>query len=121
MNTRRPLPVAIAATLLTLLSLPNLIFPLLPTEGVPALVVYSGIVLGVAGLVAAAGLWMLKRWSMWLTIIVCALGILSAMPGLTEAPTALLRVLATVGVVGPALIIVLVVLPNSRQAYALRS
>jgi uncharacterized membrane protein (DUF2068 family) len=121
MNTQRPLPVAIAAVLLAVLSLPNLIFPLLPTEDVPALVVYSGVVLGVAGLVAAAGLWRLKRWSMWLAIVVCALGILSAAPGLTEAPTALLRVLATVGVVGSALIILLVVLPNSRRAYALRS
>jgi len=36
------------------LSLPNLLGPLLPSEGVPALVVYSGIALGVAGLVAAA-------------------------------------------------------------------
>lgn len=118
MNTRRPLPVAIAAILLALLSLPNLIFPLLPTEGVPALVVYSNVVWGVAGLAAAAGLWMLRRWSMWLTIVLCALGILSAAPGLTAAPTVLLQVLATVGVVSSALIILLVVMPNSRRACA---
>jgi hypothetical protein len=121
MNTQRPLSVTIAAVLLALFSVLNLAFPLFPTEGIPAFVVYSGVVLGIAGLTAAAGLWMLKRWSMWLTIVVCALGILSAAPGLTEAPTALLRVLATVGVVGSALIILLVVLPNSRRAYALRS
>ncbi len=117
MNTQRPLPVAIAAVLLAVLSLPNLIFPLLPTEGVPALVVYSGVVLGVAGLVTAAGLWKLKRWSMWLAIVLCVLAILSASPGLTAASSGLLGVLATVVVAGAALIILLIVLPGSRRAY----
>jgi hypothetical protein len=54
---------------------------------------------------------------MWLAIVLCVLSILSAAPGLTAAPTALLRVLATVGVVASALIILLVVLPTSRRAY----
>jgi uncharacterized membrane protein (DUF2068 family) len=119
MNIQRPLPVAIAVVLLGLFSLLNLMSPfLLAPGGVPAFVVYLSVVLGGAGLAAAAGLWRLKRWSLWLTIVVCVLGILSAAPGLTEAPTALLRVLATVGVVGSALIILLIVLPNSRRAYA---
>ena len=117
MNTQRPLPVTGAAVLLALLSLLYLIFPLLPTEGVPALVVYSNVVWSVAGLVAAAGLWMLKRWSMWLAIVLCVLAILSASPGLTAPSSALLGVLATVVVAGAALIILLVALPNSRRAY----
>jgi hypothetical protein len=120
-NTQRPLSVTIAAVLLALFSVLNLAFPLFPTEGIPAFVVYSGVGLGVIGLVAAVGLWMLKRWALWPTIIVSVLNLLAAAPGLTAAPTALLRVLATVGVVGSALIILLVVLPNSRRAYALRS
>jgi hypothetical protein len=42
-------------------------------------------VLGVAGLVAAAGLWKLKRWNnVWLTVIVFVLGTLSAAPGFTR-------------------------------------
>jgi hypothetical protein len=109
--------VTVAAVLLALFSLLNVIFPLLPTEGVPAFVVYLGVALGVVGLLAAVGLWMLKRWAMWPTIIVSVLNLLAAAPGLTAAPTALLRMLATVGVVGSALIILLVVLPNSRRAY----
>ena len=114
----RPLPVTVAAVLLALFSLLTLISPwLLAAAEIPAFVVYLGVMLGVAGLLAAAGLWMLKRWSVWLTIVVCVVGILSADPGLTEAPTALLRALATVGVVGSALIILLVVLPNSWRAY----
>ena len=121
MSTQRPLPVAIAVVLLALLSLQSLIFPLLSTEGVPAFIVYLNVVWGVAGLIAAAGLWRLKRWSMWLVIVLCVLGILSAAPGITAAPTAPLQVLATAGVVGSALIILLVVLPISWRAYARRS
>ena len=114
----RPLSVTVAVVLLALFSLLNLLAPLLLAPGgVPAFVVYLSVVLGVLGLVAVAGLWMLKRWSVWRTIILCVLNILSAAPGLTEAPTALLQILATVGVVGSALIILLVVLPSSWRAY----
>ena len=60
----RPLPVTVAAIIQALFSLLSLPGPLLPgSEGVPAVVLYSGIVLGVAGLVASAGLWMLKKWA----------------------------------------------------------
>lgn len=84
----RPLPVTIAAILMALISLVGLPGPLLPgAEEVPAVVVYGGIVLGILGLVAAVGLWMLKRWSFWLTIVVSVLNILSAAPGLAFAPT----------------------------------
>jgi len=113
----RPLPVTVAAILLGLFSLTNLLTPFLPMEGVPAFVVYLGVALGVAGLLAAAGLWMLKRWALWLTIVVSVLNILSAAPGLAFAPNAGLRVGATLTVVGFAVVVLLVVLPNSRRAY----
>jgi uncharacterized membrane protein (DUF2068 family) len=113
----RPLPLSVASVLLALLSLANLLSPAMPSEGVPAFVIYLGVVLGVLGLIGAAGLWMPKRWALWLTIVVCVLNILSAAPGLAFAPTPTLRALATVGVVGFALVILLVVLPNSRRAY----
>src|SRR5215210_2715092 len=113
----RPQSVTIAVVLLALLSLVNIISPLLPSEGLPAFVIYSGVVLGVAGLIGAAGLWMLKRWSLWLTIIVSVLNILSAAPGLVFAPTFMWRILAVVGVVGFALVILLAVLPDARRAY----
>jgi hypothetical protein len=81
-------------------------------------VLYSGIVLGVGGLVASAGLWMLKKWGLWLTIIVNVLGALSAAPGLVVAPYAALGAAALVGVLISVLILVLVVLPSSRRALA---
>jgi hypothetical protein len=74
-------------------------------------------VLDVLGLVGAAGLWMLKRWALWLTIVVSVLNLLSAAPGLDFAPTPTGRVLAALGVVGFSLVILLVVLPNSRRVY----
>jgi hypothetical protein len=87
-------------------------------EVTPMFVIYSGIVLGIVGLVAAAGLWMLKKWGLWLTIIVNVLGALSVAPGLVVAPNAVLQAAALVGVLISALIIVLVVLPPSRRALA---
>ena len=115
----RPVPVTVAAiiqVLFSLLSLPGLLLP--GSEGVPAVVLYSGIVLAVVGLVASAGLWMLKKWGLWLTIIVNALGGLSAAPGVVAAPNAALQAAAVAGVVVSALIMVLVVRPTSRRAFA---
>src|SRR5215203_7289189 len=96
----RPLPLSVASVLLALLSLANLLSPAMPSEGVPAFVIYLGVVPGVLGLIGAAGLWMLKRWALWLTIVVCVLGgIFSWAPVIPAAPTALHRSLAAVVVV----------------------
>jgi uncharacterized membrane protein (DUF2068 family) len=112
----RPLPVTVAAILMVLISLAGLPGPLVPgSEEVPALVIYGGIVLGIVGLLAAVGLWMLKNWGLWLTIVVSVLNILSAAPGVAFAPGAV-KIFALIGVVVPALIIALVVLPRSRRA-----
>jgi uncharacterized membrane protein (DUF2068 family) len=112
----RPQTVTIAAILLALGSGVNLLAPLmLPAEA--GSIVYLIIVLGILGLVAAGGLWMLKRWALWLTIVICVLNILAAAPGLVFATELMGRVLATIGVVGFAVVIVLAVLPGSRRAY----
>jgi len=113
--------VTAAAVLQVLLGLANLASPLFPLEGVPVFVVYLGVVLGIAGLVASAGLWMLRKWSIWLTIVVSVLNLLSAAPGVAFAPDEALQVAAVVTVVVSALIIVLVVLPTSRRAFAASS
>jgi len=112
----RPLPVTIAAILLVLGSLVNFLAPLmLPAEA--GSVVYIIVGLGVLGLVAAGGLWMLKRWALWLTVVVAVLNILAAAPGLVFATDFSGRALATMGVVGFALVIVLAVLPGPRRTY----
>jgi hypothetical protein len=116
----RPLPVTVAAILLVLLSLMNFPFPwwfLFPgVEDPPTFVIYSGIVLGLVGLVVAAGLWMLKTWCLRATLIVCVINLLLGAPGVVLGPTAPLRVTVLVTEVVAVLIIVLVVLPSSRRA-----
>ena len=119
----RPLPVTVAAILLVLLSLfdfpwlYHLLFPTM-TEEPPAFILYSGYVLGIVGLVVAIGLWMLKPWSLWATIVICALNFLLGLPGLLFAPGAALKAVIAVTEIVAVLIIVLVVLPDSRQALA---
>jgi uncharacterized membrane protein (DUF2068 family) len=120
MNIQRPPAVTVAAILLALGSAFGLISTLIPTfsNGIPAVVVYGSAVLGLVGLLAAYGLWTLKRWGVWIAVILSVLNILSAAPGLVFAPTTALLVSAIVGIVVCALIILLVVLPASRRAYA---
>jgi uncharacterized membrane protein (DUF2068 family) len=118
----RPLPVTVAAILLVLLSLFDFPWPyelLFPgVEEPPAALNYLGYVLGVVGLVAAVGLWMLKPWSYWTTIVVCALNFLLGAPGAVFAPGATLKALIVVTEVVAIVIIVLVVRPDSRRALA---
>lgn len=117
MNSQRPLPLTIAIVLLAVLSLGNLLTPLI-SGGAPASAVLILVVLGVLGFVGAAGLWTLRRWALWFTIVASVLNILAAAPGLVFAPDPTAQTLAGVGVMGFASVILLVVLPNSRRAYA---
>ena len=124
----RPQTVTVAAVLLALSSvLFHLAFPLWANavprggESVPAIVAFLAVAVGVAGLVGAAGLWMLRKWGIWLAIGVCLLSILDTASGVAGAPNAALRVVAAVTLVVFALVIVLVVLPASRRAFAASS
>ena len=121
----RPQTVTVAAVLLALSSvLFHLAFPLWANavprggESVPAIVAFLAFAVGVAGLVGAAGLWMLRKWGIWLAIGVCLLSILDTASGVAGAPNAALRVVAAVTLAVFASVIVLVVLPASRRAFA---
>ena len=116
----RPQSVIVAAILLVLLSLFDFPWPwmlLFPgAEQPPAFVIYTGLVLGIVGLVVAVGLWMMKAWSYLATIIVCVLSLFSGAPGIVFGPTTGIRVLNAVLEVVALLIIVLVMRPVSRRA-----
>ena len=119
----RPQPVTVAAILLALFSVMNFPGPwwyAVPgvAEVTPMFVLYSGIVLGIVGIVAAVGLWMMKAWSVWLTIVVCVLNILLNVSGLVMELPGGLKALIAVQTIGFVLVIVLVVLPSTRRALA---
>ena len=122
----RPLPVTVAAILLALFSLMNFPGPwwyAVPgaAEVTPMFVIYSGIVLGIVGIVAAVGLWMLKAWSFWLTIVVCVVNLLFNASGLVMVLPGGLKALIALQTIGFVLTIVLVVLPTTRRAFAASS
>jgi uncharacterized membrane protein len=115
--------VTVAAILLALFSLMNFPGPwwyLVPgvAEVTPMFVIYSGIVLGIVGIVAAVGLWMMKAWSYWATIVVCVLNILLNVSGLVMMLPGGLKALIAVQTIGFVLALVLVVLPSTRRALA---
>lgn len=94
MTTQRPTTITIAEVLLAIFCLTSLI-PVavdLPDNVPPPIVIYVGYVLGVLGLVVAAGLWLRKRWGTWLAIVVSPVSLLSATPGIAFASSATLRI-----------------------------
>lgn len=115
MNTKRPVPLTIAIILLALFSLLSLSLPLFGHP--PPLITSGALILGILGLVAAVGLWRLKRWGMILAIIYSVLQILAGVVGIATAPD-VINVLTTVTIVMCVVILVLVVLPSARRAYA---
>jgi uncharacterized membrane protein (DUF2068 family) len=105
----QPPPVFIAMVLLAILSLANLV----PVEQVileenPTVApVFLPLVVG------AWGLWRLKRWAMWLVIVVCVLNILMNALQITSPAMA---IYVAIYIMVCALVILLAVLPNLRRA-----
>ena len=100
----------IAALLMALISLANLLSLWLPgAQDIPAVVIYGATVLGVVGLVGVVGLWLLRKWGLWLTSIVLVFYILSWAPRLAFAPSSGAHTLGAIGVLVPAIIIALLV------------
>jgi uncharacterized membrane protein (DUF2068 family) len=126
----RPQPVTTAVVSLALLSLLNFTPPLVTSPlytapwlqtHYPTIVLSLGIALGVLGLLAAGGLWRLRRWGLSLTVIVSVLNILLAAPWIAVESLATGKLLAGVTVVGFALVLFLVMQPSSRRAFAASS
>ena len=126
----RPQPVTIAVVSLVLLSLLNFASPLFTSPqfqspllqmDYPTIVLFLAIALGVLGLLAAGGLWMLRMWGLLLTIIVSMLNILWAAPWIAFESQATGKLLAGVTIVGFTLVLVLLMQRNSRRAFAATS
>jgi len=113
--------VTIAVVFLALLSLLNFTPPLITApllrSDYPIIVLVLGIALGILGLLAAGGLWMLRRWGLLLTIIVSVLNISLAAPWIAVESQATGKLLAGVTAAGFALILFLVIKRNSRERF----
>lgn len=115
MNSTRPISLVVALIFLILMGVGHLFVPFAPDAAkIPSVVVYGDVVLGALSLVAAFGLWRLKRWGLIFTLIVLTLNIVSATPGVLEAPNTGLRVVTAAYVILSVVSIVLVALPSTR-------
>lgn len=95
---------ALSSLLSIIVSLPGVIDPNI-SDGIPPFVIALGAILGAAGLVSAWGAWRGQKWAIWLTIFICVVGGLSALPGLLFAPNNIARVGAIAGVAIPIFVI----------------
>lgn len=117
-NTKRSTAVVSALILLVALGVGHLFVPVMPdADKIPLFVVYGDVALGVLSLVAAFGMWNMKRWGVILTFIIAALNIVSAAPGVMAAPNEWLRVVTAVYVLISLLIIGLLATSSERRAY----
>lgn len=119
MKTQRSTVLSIAIILLILASFLFWVAVFLPVDGRnpgPPVVVYGSVVLGALGLVAALGIFHLKRWGRWLSIGVSVFGALFGAGGIVYSSSPLTKGLGVLLVALYALVIVLVVLSSARQA-----
>jgi uncharacterized membrane protein (DUF2068 family) len=112
------LTVTIAAVLCAVNALVNIVPFGAGGNDIPAFVIYASIALGAIGLVGAYGLWRVRRWGALLSGAVLVLSALLAAPGIVFAPTLVLHLLASVGVLVAVVVLTLILLPSSRRAYA---
>lgn len=87
-------------------------------EGPPYAIILVGVISGVAGIVAAYGLWKNQRWGKILTVVLRAVDGLAALPGVFFAPSIGWQASAIGGVAVSILIIVLVLWPAPSEAVA---
>ena len=119
-KAEHPATTVVAIALLVLLSLFSASALLMPAsmQPPPPEVAYPGLVLGIAGLVAAVGLWQQKRWAWILAIVVAGLSVLLAAPGLVVAPDGVPKAVSWALIVLYALVLVLLALPATRKSVA---
>jgi len=117
----------IAIILFVVQSLANIVFALPAllngpgdqglAAGIPQFVIVLAALTGIAGLIAAYGAWKGQKWGIWLALIINAINMVSALPGVLFAPSATARVTAIAGV-AVSLFIIIVLLRRPKAAIA---
>jgi uncharacterized membrane protein (DUF2068 family) len=121
MKTKRP-NILIATSLLLVLSALFVCGILLlsisdGTDPGLAITISVGVLVDVLDLVAATGVFVVKRWGMWLTVVASVFALVFAIGGAVLTDPSLTKVLCIVLTALTVLVIVLVMLPSARQAY----
>ncbi len=119
---------AIAAVLLVLnclvgllFELPNLTRGAAPVEdGPPFALTIVNFTLVILGAVAAYGVWRAQKWGVVLAIAFCGVSILTSLPAILFAPSLAFRLIAGVGIVWLAAIVVLLLRPLDSARYPVR-
>ena len=115
----RPTTVTIATVLTVIVAVANIAFMVVPgaSDDVPMAVVVIGLLLGIAGLPAAYGLWRCRRWAMIATVVISAINFLASAPGIVAGPSGFAIGAAVVGTILSAATIVLVLMRDARASY----
>jgi hypothetical protein len=107
---------AVVITVVTALAtFPSLFLP--GTDEVPAAAIGISIIASLVMLVAAWGLWQLRRWGAVITFALTLLSVLSSIPAFIERPSGWIVASAAVGVPIGIVVLVLIALPSSRRVY----
>ena len=121
MRTKRPNILIITSLLLVLSALFLCGILLLAISGADdpglAITVSVGVLVGVLDLVAATGVFVVKRWGMWLAVVASVFALVFAIGGAVLTDPSLTKVLCIVLTALTVLVIVLAILPSARQAY----
>jgi hypothetical protein len=117
MRHQRPAALTAAIAICVVNSLGNIATLASP---VPRPIAYASIVLALIGVIGVLGLWRLQHWGALLSTAVLALTAMLAAPGIVFAPIPMLHGVGAVIVILDFAGIVLIFLPASRQAYAIR-
>ena len=110
----RPQPVTVALVLFALVIIGNIVGPLLPSSDGE---IVFGIVSALIGIVAASGLWRLRKWGCIASVVVAALNLLLDAPAIAVTSSTPAKVGAALSVLACFAIIVLVTRPEARRAY----
>jgi hypothetical protein len=119
MTNHRPATLTAAAAVCVVNSLGNL--AAFGAPPIPRPVAYASLVLALAGLVGAFGIWRLTRWGALASVAVLALTALLAAPGIAFASVPALRAVAIVTVIVDIAGVALLLVPASRRVYNVRS
>jgi hypothetical protein len=117
LQRNRPSSVSWAALLAVGIEIGSIPFGFTPGADMPGFAVVIGIVVTLLTIVAAWGMWNLRRWGAIVMFVVTLLDTITAIPGLFMPPNDWILAELIIGVPLSVAVLVLIALPASRRAF----